>query len=578
MPSHTQNTQASCSSLLYNPAAPESVLGSLLFKSKEVINMNTIQAFTKQGMFPGANRQVTFSNENQSRSESAVAINPVNPQNIICVSKKFTEPDWYWFSVEPMVTTDGGYLWNSMPLPKPDEVDGWSDPVVAFDHQGTAYLVAEPITFISPSSPGGKHDIEVTGMHIFTLPNGGSSWSSHQTLIVGREPDNKDDKPWIACDRGEFSPWKGYVYVAWGMHGSLRIARSKNGGATWIGAGDLNAGANVPENSYVYAPEVSVDNAGVVHIVWHNPGSTAIRYTRSTDGGETFEPARSIVNGMRGFRNHPSLPWTGNWPEFPGAKFRIVTLCTGCAVGNRFLVAWSDMREGHARIYYHYSDDSGVTWAPSSGQPLYPDFLSSSTVQHFHPQMIADGNGVVACACYSFGQHPPSNQYRIKTLIMGSFDGGTSFGIPVEVSDIPWDPAVNAPWAHSNPNDTFIGEYFGLDGGPSGFAVIWTDTRTGVQELFYDYVSTSSSYLPFWFTDEIVATILTSGVGTGGGGLIIVGGKIVKVPPRSPRYALLQTIATLDIVQEIDHPIGQKLVQNIGDAIEEIAKDIAIEK
>ena len=47
------------------------------------------------------------------------------------------------------------------------------------------------------------------------------------------------------------------------------------------------------------------------------------------------------------------------------------------------------------------------------------------------------------------------------------------------------DPAVSAPLSHGKPNDTFIGEYFGFDADDETFAVIWTDTRTGVQELFY---------------------------------------------------------------------------------------------
>jgi hypothetical protein len=548
------------------------------------------QLFSQYGMFPGNDRQVTFSAANESRSESAVAINPVNPLNMIAVSKKFVNPQWYWFTVEPMVTTDGGYTWNPLPLPEPSGGNGWTDPVVVFDHQGTAHLVVEPIKFIGypPKPPEKNPDIEVIGMKAFRLPNGGNSWLGPQELIVGRELNNNDDKPWIACDRSGFenwnsspwqpanpsSPWKGYVYIAWGVGGGLKFARSTDGGVTWIGAGNLDAGADVPGTSGAWAPEVTVDDNGIVHVVWHSPGTPTIMYARSTDGGETFEPQKTIVNGVQGLRS-PPLPQTGSWPEFAGAKFRIVTLCTGCAVGNRFLVAWSDLREGPARIYYHYSNDSGVTWAPSSGQPLWPGLSASSAVHQFHPQLIADGKGVVACAYYEFGQYPPANQYRIKTRIMGSFDGGISFGIPAEVSDNPWDPAVNAPWAHFNPNDTFIGEYFGLDGGPDGFAVIWTDTRTGVQELFYDHVATSKVDAPFWFTEGIVATFMSPGIGVGGGGFVIVGGKIIKVPPRGPIYALLQTLAALDVAAEIDHPVGKKLVQHIGGAIEEIASDIA---
>lgn len=536
--------------------------------------MSITQLFTKHGMFPGNDKQVTFSAPNESRSESAVAINPVNSLNMICVSKKFIKPESYWFSVEPMVTTNGGYTWNPLPLPKPAELDGWTDPVVAFDHEGTAFLVAEPIKFVDPPIPGGAA-IEVIGMHVFSLPNGGTNWSQHKTLIVGRNTDGNDDKPWMAFDRGTNSPWKGRVYVAWGVGGALRVAHSKDGGVSWIGAGNLDAGADVPGTMGVYAPEVSVDDNGIVHIVWHHPKSATITYTRSTDGGETFESPRHVVNGIAGLTS-PPLATSGSWAEFPNAKFRVLTLATGCAIGNRFLVAWSDMREGYARIYYHYSDDAGVTWAASSGQPLWPSLSPSSAVHQFHPQIIADGNGVVACAFYEFGQTQAG--YRIKTRIMGSFDGGTSFGLPADVSDSPWDPAVNAPLAHGNPNDTFIGEYFGLDAAQDGFAVIWTDTRTGVQELFFDWVSTSKVDAPFWFTDGIVATLVGPGIAQGAGGWVIVGGKIVKVPPRGPKYALLQALATLDAAEDIGHPLGQRVARQIEETIAGIARDIAKSK
>lgn len=524
--------------------------------------------FKKYGMFPSTDRQVTFSNPSQSRSESAVAINPLNPQNMIAISKKFIDPAIYHFTVEPMVTMDGGYTWNPLPLPAPSGWDGMTDPVVAFDHHGTAFVVAEPLRF-------DPNDIVVTGMQAFRLPNGSSNWEGPQSLIVGREVDGNDDKSWVACDRGAGSPWKGCVYVAWGVGGALRVARSKDGGVTWIGVGSQRAGANVPSTSGVFAPEISVDNNGIVHIVWHLPGSATITYTRSTDGGETFEPQRHVVNGVAGLTS-PPLPKSGTWAEFPNAKFRVLTLATGCAIGNRFLVAWSDMREGYARIYYHYSDNAGVTWAASSGQPLWPSLSPSSAVYQFHPQIIADGNGVVACAFYEFGQTQAG--YRIGTRIMGSFDGGTSFELPANITDSPWDPAINAPLSHGNPNDTFIGEYFGLDAAQDGFAVIWTDTRTGVQELFFDWVSTSKVDAPFWFTHGIVATLVGPGVAQGAGGWVIVGGKIIKVPPRGPKYALLQALAALDAAEDIDHPLGQKVVQQIGEVITGIAKDIAKSK
>lgn len=86
----------------------------------------------------------------------------------------------------------------------------------------------------------------------------------------------------------------------------------------------------------------------------------------------------------------------------------------------------------------------------------------------------------------------------------------------------------------------FIGEYFGLNADEEDFALLWTDTRTGVQELFSDVVHTKKVSCPR--IPELVGTIL-AGIVEDGGGLIIVGGKVVRVPPRSPVLPQLEELA-----------------------------------
>jgi hypothetical protein len=102
---------------------------------------------------------------------------------------------------------------------------------------------------------------------------------------------------------------------------------------------------------------------------------------------------------------------------------------------------------------------------------------------------------------------------------------------------------VNAPKSHGNQDVDFIGEYFGLDAGGADFALLWTDTNTGVQELLFDLVGTYKPKPPPR-TPEIVGEILF-GVSEGGGGLILVGGKVVRIPPRSPLLRVLDAIAEL---------------------------------
>lgn len=68
-------------------------------------------------------------------------------------------------------------------------------------------------------------------------------------------------------------------------------------------------------------------------------------------------------------------------------------------------------------------------------------------------------------------------------MMAESYDGGASFHF-FTVTDQPWDPTVDAPWAHGDSQVTFIGDYFGIDASSAGFYPLWTDTRTGIQELW----------------------------------------------------------------------------------------------
>ena len=171
-----------------------------------------------------------------------------------------------------------------------------------------------------------------------------------------------------------------------------------------------------------------------------------------------------------------------------------MTLATSSVAPDGVLVvAWDDMREGRSRIYYRRSTDGGSTWdGPASGQPLLPQVTYGDS-HCFHPQIVTSGTGVVGCAFYVFGKEQSNDV--IKVQLAGSWDDGATFGQLVTVTDRSWDPLIDAPAVHGDPNVDFIGEYFGLDAGEEDLALLWTDTRTGVQELFSDVVRTKKDLL-----------------------------------------------------------------------------------
>lgn len=515
--------------------------------------------FTKQGLFPGADIQVTHSTPKQSRSESVISINPTNVHNLISASKKFIDPLIYHFTIGVSYSFNGGSSWTESFLSPLQGSDGMTDPALAFDHLGNAFLVAEPWKYVTIN---GIKDLQGMGMYVYKSVDGGQNWTGP---VVLHPDDKKDDKQWIVCDLNSTSPFYGNIYVCWAASAPLRFSRSTDHGNSWKGVGNTVSGTAITiETSF--APEITVGYDGVIHIVWHMPGSGEIRYLRSVDGGNSFGPVAIIVIGVSSLTGH--LPFTNGWPHFNNATFRVLTLATGCAVeGNRFIVAWADYRENVSRIYYRITDTAGNWTGPVSGQPMLPNYQNNA-LHHFHPQIISTGNGIIGCAFYEFGLK--QGGYRIDVKMATSFTVGASFDYVKKITDQPWDPKINAPLSHGDPKVTFIGEYFGLDASDNAFAINWTDTRTGVQELFFDWVNTEKFELPGKFKG-IYAKIIF-GVVQGGGGLIWVGGKPIPIPPHGPAFDIINALAALDSVMAIDHSSRLEVQRSLYASIESIAK------
>ena len=90
----------------------------------------------------------------------------------------------------------------------------------------------------------------------------------------------------------------GTLYLAWRtvLPGNVRdvvVARSTDGGATWGTPVRAHADNWVFDGCPHAGPSMQVDSAGAVHIAWWTgkQGSAGTYYAKSTDGGETFQPA-----------------------------------------------------------------------------------------------------------------------------------------------------------------------------------------------------------------------------------------------------------------------------------------------
>jgi len=403
---------------------------------------------------------------NNARSESYVSINPHNTQQIVSISKKFRDIHNYDFTLATQFSTDGGLTWqDSADLALAADFTILSDPALAWDDVGTLFLAG--LSGRNPPNP------ILVGIEIYISNDGGQNWNGPKRIHGSAG----DDKEWIVADANPDSPLHGRVYAVWDDIQSggtkLRFARTKDHGANWIGTGNGTTPAGTElVSSGSFSPEINVSGSGDIFIIWAS--GTEIKLLVSTDGGDSFQFRASPATGI-------TLLGAVNVPNLPNENFRVGTIPTACVSGQKIFVAWADKREGPSRIYHARSEDGGNTWLTGPmGAALLGGAIPTS-LHHILPQVAVDPNGVLGCAFYEFGPKPVTP--LIDVLLAQSFDGGSSFS-QFTVTDGPWDPALNAPWARGNPNITFIGEYFGLDASDRGFYPLWTDTRTGMQELW----------------------------------------------------------------------------------------------
>jgi hypothetical protein len=432
------------------------------------------------------NRRVTCdASPSNARSESQIAVNPLNPNNLVSSSKRFTNPATYDFSLAAYASFDGGLTWTEAPpLALQPGWGGLSDPALAWDSAGNAYLVALPIT------PGASATI---GIAIYRSTDGGRSWSPPNLI----HSSGGDDKQWAVADTNPASPHYGNVYTAWDDGSTLRFARTTDQGMSWKGittGGVAEAAGSTLAGDSVY-PGMAVAPDGSLYIFW-TPGNQ-VKFVKSIDGGDSFSAPTVAVSGITNIAGS-TAPVIDGWRTLPGGTFRVITNCNAaCGTGGDVVVAWADYRDGVARIYARHSGNGGSSWqGPANGQPLLSGALAPAGDQHnFHPQLASMPTGEIGCAFYEFGPKTVGGPKLIDTVLALSQNGGQSFTDKQTVTDQAWDPTVDAPFSHGDPNVTFIGDYFGLAASRLGFFPAWTDTRTGVQEIYTARVTVNPSDL-----------------------------------------------------------------------------------
>lgn len=423
--------------------------------------------------------------------EPWVEVNPTNPDNLIGVYQQDRFSNGGASGLGTSVSTDGGATWSAVgvsALPKfsrcagatPGSVGDYeraTDPWVTFGPTGRAYQMS--LSFNE------TRDLK-NAMLVSSSVDGGRTWSSPQELIVDSDSNVFNDKNSMTADphdpRFAYAVWDrlvfpeeragGVSYLTTGaFRGPTYFTRTTDGGATWERARSI---FDPGRNDQTIGNQIAVTGTGAlvnVMTVFRNDNGAGrrggtISVLRSMDRGATWSGEIAVDR----------LGSVGVTDPRDGARVRtgdiIPSIATDHRVGsNDVYVVWQDARfNGFQRdqIAFSRSSDGGRTWSPPvriNGNPA---------TQAFTPAVRVDDQGNIAVVYYDF-RHDTTQSLSLDSDVwaLRSSDRGATW-TEERVTPASFDMR-RAPFARGY----FVGDYIGVAAAGTAFMPFFSASFLG---------------------------------------------------------------------------------------------------
>lgn len=419
-----------------------------------------------------------------TEDECFIAVNPTNHDNMIIVAHQ----DRYrnFLSDVAVYTRDGGKTWNesnlvlsrcqgaTLPFAN-DDFYSASDPYVAFDKEGNAYVLAtsfnstenfEEANVIAKSCDGGESWNRVTAI---TRDDGFSHLLDSPTITT--DPYRKDTIYALTaddlCDVG--FPELGEQVL---------FQKSTDAGATWSDPTLIYSYISAECNPFPFHPTlvVSPDKhkslVTTVLVQHYNPGEiNSLDAFRSKDGGTSwkrytvsddivFQPVVDPASGAN----------VGGDSGFNGADVAINNK-------NGYLYeVWLDPRfnpTGQAGSVISMSKDGGKTW--SNPKPVNPTTLD---VQTFLASVAVAEDGTVGVFFYDFRNYKPGDSSLWTDCWVSFFDKDLKkFLGQVRLTPHSFDSRQFMHRRVSDPSALFIGDYVKMQASGNDFVASFVKTN-----------------------------------------------------------------------------------------------------
>jgi hypothetical protein len=442
---------------------------------------------------------------NGAEKESYIVVNPTNPKNIVAT----------WFGGSALgtvaaVTVDGGSNWQQVIVPGATQCTGGTpefsnvaDPWLALAPNGNLYQSCLPYNI---NIAGGG------GVLVSKSVDGGLHWTSRFLLDQATDKHTEIDKDSITADPTDSR----FVYAVWTQasiggsnpyynvgHGVLRFARSTDGGATWEPARTIfDPGSNNRAfgGIVVVLPDGTLA-AIFVDLRYTNPNGSGqklgvLSVIRSMDKGQTWSAATS----------GPTLPsFQINDPEngVPIANMASYPIFFAPAIdrsnGNLYVVFEDNRFSGgqYSSIAFTMSPDGGQTWSKPIPVNQTPTNIPPANRNAFLPSVAVADDGTIGVTYYDL-RHNDSNPGLLTDYWLvqchPSAKAPASWSSEVRLTDSSFN-LEGAARPALNGGAYFLGDYEGLTTSGNDFLAAWGQPHdTDLDSVFFRRAYADSAF------------------------------------------------------------------------------------
>jgi hypothetical protein len=428
-------------------------------------------------------------------NETSIAVNPMNPQNMIGGANDYQIGLNSGGHVSETVlsrahvTFDGGQTWSMFPVFSNSAYQATGDPAVAFDAAGRAYYGTLGFRFVGPANAQNP-DVLVSNSG-----DGGKTWNVVRVAAgSGNETSTGDllDKEYVAA-WGNGNAIVTYGDFRLGQKGALISARifasvTHDGGNSWstpvVISGSL-------DQAFVSVPVVAAD--GHIYVSFLNTTDLAtgrddyeVVQVSPATGAPVAGPVK-VATVIDGATDYPIALGRQTYQDSIFRTWAAGNIAADPTNPAHLAVVWSDMRDSvtpapadpytaktNSDVIVSQSFDRGATWSA-------PTALRRAGDQ-FMPWGAYDTSGHLRIGTFDRSVDPANHKYGYS-LATETVAGTLAFTTAV-ISTATSDPTTSDLWFARTVNPAFpfatafLGDYSNIAATADGHVVAyWTDMR-----------------------------------------------------------------------------------------------------